>query len=267
MIGENHRIQNVVVVGAGNLATHLALAMHRKGVNVLQILNRSRLAGERLARKVGAGYKSDPMDVDFKADLYLLVVSDSAIREVAENLHLRDQLLVHTSGSVGLDAIAGASSNTGVFYPLQTFTKNNRINFTNIPVCVEANSKGNEELLMQLAKLISRHVQLLSSEKRKMLHMTAVFAGNFSNFMYTISEDLLKKHGIPFSLLRPLIVQTAATARHEDVFSRQTGPAIRGDSPVMLEHLEMLSNHGVYMEIYDLISKSIIKHKHRNDEL
>ena len=161
--------------------------------------------------------------------------------------------------------LSGASSYIGVFYPLQTFSKEKRINFSDIPICIEGNTVENEEKLLQLARLISRKVLPLDSAQRKVLHMTAVFACNFSSFMYTIAEDLLKKHNIPFSLLKPLIQQTASLARHEDVFSRQTGPAVRGDSKIMEEHLEMLAKHGVYMEIYDLISKSIIKHKHKND--
>jgi predicted short-subunit dehydrogenase-like oxidoreductase (DUF2520 family) len=262
---EHQKIKNVVMIGAGNLATHVALALHRKGVNVIQVLNRSREAGERLACRVRASYKTDFGEADFGADLYILAVSDSAIEDVARNLKLKDQLLVHTSGSVDVRVLSGCSSNYGVFYPLQTFSKDKRINFSNIPVCIEANSGENEEKLLQLARLISKKAQLINSEQRKILHMTAVFAGNFSSFMYTIAEDLLKKHGIPFGLLKPLIRQTAATAKHDDVFSFQTGPAVRGDTKIMNEHLEMLARHGVYMEIYDLISKSIIKHKSRND--
>ncbi|MCX6284771.1 MAG: DUF2520 domain-containing protein [Bacteroidetes bacterium] len=264
---ERRKIQNVVIIGAGNLATQLALALHRRGVNVIEVLNRSRQSGERLARRVKAGFNDDFRAADFRADLFILAVSDSAIEEVARNLHLKDQFLVHTSGSVDLAALSGASSNTGVLYPLQTFSKEKRINFSNIPVCIEANTKENEEKLMQFASLISKKTQVLSSAQRKILHMTAVFAGNFSSFMYTIAEDLLKKHDIPFSLLKPLIQQTAASARHEDVFSRQTGPAVRGDTRIMDEHLVMLAKHGAYMDIYNLISKSIIKHKTRNDEL
>jgi len=266
-VPEDQKIQNVVIIGAGNLATHLALALHHKGINVIQVLNRTRATGEKLARKVKAGYTADFRAADFKADLFILAVSDSAIFNVANSLCLKDKLLVHTSGSVEMEVLSEASSNIGVFYPLQTFSKNKRINFSNTPVCIEANTNNNEEKLLQLARLISKKVQLINSEQRKVLHMTAVFAGNFSCFMYTIAEDLLKKHDIPFSLLKPLIMQTAATAKHEDVFSRQTGPAVRGDTKIMDEHREMLAKHGVYMEIYDLISKSIIKHKTRNDEL
>jgi predicted short-subunit dehydrogenase-like oxidoreductase (DUF2520 family) len=264
---EHQKIQNVVIIGAGNLATHLALALHRKGVNVVQVINRSRTAGERLARKVHAKYQPVFSEADLNADLFILAVSDAAIGEVAMQLGLEEQLLVHTSGSVGMEALSGASVNIGVFYPLQTFSKNSRINFSNIPVCIEANNLENEENLVQLGRLVSKKVQLLSSTQREVLHMTAVFAGNFSSFMYTIAEDLLKKYNIPFGLLKPLIRQTAATANHEGVFSRQTGPAVREDTRIMDEHLGMLENHGIYKEIYDLISKSIIKHKNRNDEL
>ena len=262
---EHPKIQNVVIIGAGNLATHLALALHKKRVNVVQVLNRSRQAGERLARRVHAQYKAGFSGAGFKADLFILAVSDSAIKEVAGQLGLKDQFLVHTSGSVSMETLSRASSNTGVFYPLQTFSKNKPVNFSKIPVCIEANTPGNEEKLLQLGRLISSRVLPLSSEQRKVLHLTAVFAGNFPSFMYTIAEDLLKKHDIPFSLLKPLIRQTAEAAKHEDVFSRQTGPAIREDSKIMDEHIEMLAGYEVYMDIYDLISKSIIKHKSRND--
>ena len=266
-VAELRNIRNIVVIGAGNLATQLALAFHREGVNVVQVLNRTRLNGEKLARRVKADFSCDFREVDFRADLFILAISDSAIGEVASTLGLEDQLLVHTSGSVDLDVLSGASTNSGVFYPLSTFSKDRRINFSNIPICIEANTKENEEKLMQLARIVSNKAQVLNSRQRKVLHMTAVFAGNFSSFMYTIAEDLLKQHGISFSLLKSLIEQTAATAKHEDVFSRQTGPAVRGDSRIMEEHLEMLAKDGVYMEIYALISKSIIKHKTRNDKL
>lgn len=266
-LAEKRKIRNVVVIGAGNLATHLALALHRKEVNVVQVVNRSRQAGEKLAKKVRAGYQSDYKGLDNAADLYILAVSDDAIAEVAREFKTGNKLVVHTSGSVDMSVLQSCSANFGVFYPLQTFSKEKRINFANIPVCVEANSGRNEELLLDLARLLTHKALVLSSQQRKVLHMTAVFAGNFSSFMYTIAEDLLKKHGIPFSLLKPLIIQTASLAKHEDIFSRQTGPAVRGDRAIMDSHLEMLAKHGVYMEIYDLISKSIIKHRNRNGEL
>lgn len=257
----------MVIIGAGNLATHMALVLHRKGVHVVQVVNRSRAAGERLARKVAAPYHPQIPGLNLEADLFILAVSDDAIQEIAGTLRLGDRLLVHTSGSVDMSVLNGASSNVGVLYPLQTFSATRKISFSGVPICVEASNECSESRLLDLARLLSRKVQVLSSQQRKVLHMTAVFAGNFTNFMYTISEDLLRKHDIPFSLLKPLIVKTAMLAEHEDVFSRQTGPAMRGDTNIMNTHLEMLAKHGVYMEIYDLISKSIIKHKNRNGKL
>jgi predicted short-subunit dehydrogenase-like oxidoreductase (DUF2520 family) len=262
---EAKEIRNVVIVGAGNLATSLALAMHRQGINVLQVLNRTRCRGEKLAKRVSADFSGDFRKADFSADLYLIAVSDSAITEVAMNLGLTNQLLVHTSGSTDISCLKEASGNYGVFYPLQTFSGPKPSGLRGVPLCIEANTRMNEQTLLGLARRLSENVHVINSAQRKVLHMTAVFASNFSNFMYSIAEDILVKHDIPFGLLKPLILQTARNTGHEDIFKRQTGPAVREDIKVMDEHREMLAKYEEYMEIYDLISKSIIKHKKRND--
>jgi len=257
---ETREINNVVIVGAGNLATSLALAMHRKGIKVLQVLNRTQQKGERLAKRVVAEFSADFRKAELSADLYLLAVSDSAIPEVAGRLGLTDQLVVHTSGSTDISSLEGTSGNYGVFYPLQTFSGSKPSGLRGVPVCIESNTPANEQRLLSLGRRLGGNVHLINSSQRKVLHMTAVFASNFSNFMYVIAEDILLKHDIPFSLLKPLILQTAHT-RHEDIFRRQTGPAVREDRKVLDEHKKMLAGYEEYMDIYDLISESIIKHK------
>jgi len=258
---ETRDISNVVIVGAGNLATSLALAMYRKGIHVMQVMNRTKGRGEKLAKRVSANFTDDFRKADLSADLFILAVSDPAISGLAVRLGLTRQLLVHTSGSTGISCLEGRSENYGVFYPLQTFSLSGTSGFSGVPLCIESNSSEGEEKLLSLGRRIGGNVHLLTSAQRKVLHMTAVFASNFSNFMYAISEDILKEHDIPFSLLRPLILQTARNSGHEDIFKRQTGPAIREDSIVMDEHMEMLSKDEDYREIYELISKSIIKYK------
>lgn len=258
---ETKEINSVVVVGAGNLATSLALAMYHKGIKVLQVMNRTKGRGEKLAKRVSAKFTDDFRKADFSADLFILAVSDSAISGLAGCLGLTRQLLVHTSGSTGISCLEGRSENYGVLYPLQTFSVSRPSGFSGVPLCIESNSREGEEKLLSLGRRMGGNVHLITSAQRKVLHMTAVFASNFSNFMYAIAEDLLLKHDIPFSLLRPLILQTARNSRHEDIFKRQTGPAIREDGIVMDEQMEMLSKDEDYREIYELISKSIIKYK------
>ncbi|MFH1161552.1 MAG: Rossmann-like and DUF2520 domain-containing protein [bacterium] len=260
-------IKHIVLLGAGNLATHLTRAFTKKGYHILQVYNRTPGHGKKLARNAGAAYIGSLEQLDRNADLYILAVNDSAIREIAGRIRIDRGLVVHTSGSVRMDELATASPNYGVFYPLQTFRKDKRISFGKLPVCVEANSQEGEKALLHLAGQVSSNVHLINSEQRKVLHMTAVFAGNFSNFMYAIAEELLQKHGIPFDLLKPLIRQTASNVKHTGLFSLQTGPAIREDFHVLEEHRELLAEHAVYMEIYDLISKSIIKQKRKNGKL
>ena len=252
------------MIGAGNLATQLALAMKRNGIRVVQVYNRTPGNGKLLAKKLGAAFVPDPSEITGNADLYVLSVSDKAISQVAQMLSVNNHLVIHTSGSVNMDALLPASNRVGVWYPLQTFSKLRRISFRGIPVCVESNQLDDLQLLMELGKTLSGDVHVIDSKQRKIIHMTAVFANNFTNFMYTIAEDLLRRHNIPFDLLKPLILQTAENAECEALFSQQTGPAIREDQAVMNEHLGMLAQHAVYMEIYDLISKSIIKYKNAN---
>lgn len=260
-------INQIVILGAGNVATHLSLALHAKGFSILQIFNRTEEPGRRLARLTGAGYTGSLDKINPDADLYLLAVSDKAVPEMASKLKVNQGIVAHTSGSVGMDVLQTASVNTGVFYPLQTFREGKPVSFEGIPLCIEGNKPLVEKRLVKLAEQLSRNVRVINSEQRKMLHLTAVFAGNFTNYLYSIAEDLLLQYNIPFDLLKPLIEQTAENIRHSDLFSLQTGPAVREDSDIIEKHLELLKEQEAYREIYDLISKQIIQHKKRHGKL
>jgi predicted short-subunit dehydrogenase-like oxidoreductase (DUF2520 family) len=258
------KISNVVLVGAGNLAFHLAFALARGGIRILQIVNRTPQKGIKLAEKHGAAYTSDLKEIDRSADLYIIAVSDRAIPLIAENLRLDGKLVVHTSGSMEMDVLRAISQETGVLYPLQTFNEGRRITFRKIPLCIEAGNQANLRLLSDLADKLSLKVYQMDSSQRKVLHMAAVFACNFANFMYAISQDILAQNHLPFDIVRPLIEQTAKNAMHDNPFLLQTGPAIREDENVMREHLRLLAGNPDYGEIYNLISNNIIKHKKHN---
>jgi predicted short-subunit dehydrogenase-like oxidoreductase (DUF2520 family) len=191
-------------------------------------------------------------------------VSDWAIPLIAENLRLDGKLVVHTSGSVEMGVLRSVSQETGVLYPLQTFTTKRSLSFRKIPLCIEASNQANLQLLSDLAGRLSLKVYPMDSSERKVLHVAAVFASNFTNFMYAISRDFLTQNHLPFDLIRPLIEQTAKNARHDNPFLLQTGPAVREDENVMREHLRLLEGNPDYSEIYNLISKNIIKHKKSN---
>ena len=260
-------IRNIIVLGAGNVATHLTEALIRKGFFITQLYSRSEKSGKDLALKVEADFIGSPDELDSSADLYILAVNDETISAIAPLLHVDSGIVVHTSGSIGMDILRPFFPRRGVFYPLQTFRKERNISFTSIPICIEASDHADEAILLELARELSSCVHLINSYQRRMLHMTAVFAGNFTNFMYSIAEDLLRDHDIPFDLLKPLIKQTAENIEYSDLFSLQTGPAVREDSGIMEAHQALLQDHELYKEIYDLISKSIIQQKREHDKL
>ena len=155
--------------------------------------------------------------------------------------------------------------NYGVFYPLQTFSKFRDIDFSTVPICIEANNKKLEKILVNLAKYISNSVHLVDSEKRKMLHLSAVFACNFVNHMYSVATEILNQSDIPFDLLKPLIVETMQKAIDFDPQNAQTGPAVRNDQNIMLKHIELLKDNPEFEKIYRFVSESIYKLNQKTD--
>jgi len=250
-------IQNIVLIGAGNVATHLALAFYKSGLNIFQIYSKSLDSAQELAKKVKATYTTDLQKIKLDADLYIISIADNAIEEVTAQFNLNDKLVVHTSGSVPMEILNTVSTNYGVLYPLQTFSKMKELDFNNIPLCLEANNSENFEKLNSFAKLISENIQVINSEQRKKLHLAAVFACNFPNFMYSVAAEITKQSEIDFDILRPLIKETADKIIGISPWEAQTGPAKRGDEKIMNEHLEMLSEFPEFKEIYKLISSEI----------
>ncbi|MEI7982038.1 MAG: Rossmann-like and DUF2520 domain-containing protein [Bacteroidota bacterium] len=261
------KIRNVTFFGAGKLASHLALALVRLDIPILQVYNRTAEKGRRLAAQTGADYISEIANITSGADLYIFALTDSVLPEFASRLRLEGKLVVHTSGSLDMNILAPVSSHFGVFYPLQSFSHGKKTSFRDIPVCIEANDSRDELCLVRFAHLLTNEVHLVNSEKRKWLHMAAVFAGNFSNFMYTIAEELVREREIPFELLMPLIRKTVLNTRRKNLFILQTGPAVREDTNILNHHRALLHDHPAYLEIYNLISDSIIRYKKQNGKL
>lgn len=253
---------NIVIVGAGNVAWHLAKELQNQEQNIVQVYNRSESELRTLARRLKCDYTTEIKDINPDADLYILTVKDSVIEEVSASLNLNDKLVVHTSGAIDQDVIK--HSRRGVFYPLQTFSKKKKLNFKEIPFCIEASKSEDYNTLMRLATLMSPIVYNINSHQRKVLHVAAVFACNFSNYMYMISDEILNKESIPLDILHPLIKETASKVSSYKPKDVQTGPAVRKDKEVIETHLEYLKE-GKNYDIYKLLSETII-HKN-NDEL
>jgi len=252
-------IENIVLIGAGNVAFHLGKVLLANGKDVLQVYSQSEKSASSLAKILDTDYAIAIEDLNSSADLYIIAVSDDAILSIAEKFKLKDKFIVHTSGSVEMDVLASATSNYGVFYPLQTFSKLREINFKEVPICLEANSLQNLELLSNLGNKLSENISKIDSAQRKILHLAAVFACNFPNLMYSSAEILLKEKNLSFDLLKPLITETAEKVQHIFPAEAQTGPAYRNDMKIMAKHIEMLKDHKHLEEIYLMLSRVIIK--------
>jgi predicted short-subunit dehydrogenase-like oxidoreductase (DUF2520 family) len=252
-------IQKIVIIGAGSVATNLAIALYYKGFTIVQVLNRSLGNAQLLADRVNASYTDNFEDISSDADLYIIAVKDSKISVIAEKIKLAQKLIVHTSGSIPMDELKCISDNYGVFYPLQTFSKTEIIEFTGIPICIEANTADNESVLLQLAFNLSGNVQKITSTQRKILHISAVFVSNFSSYLYLSAFKILEENQLSFDLLKPLILRTAEKVQHQLPLETITGPARRNDVAVMEEHKKQLTDKPDLQEIYQLISENIVK--------
>ena len=252
-------VTSIVLIGAGNVATQLGKVFHQKGLNILQVYSRTKNSAEQLASKVDAQAISDLSQLNQHADLYLISVSDDAIGEISAQLKSLSGILAHTSGSVGMEILKSSATKTGVFYPLQTFSKIKAVDFTEIPICIEASDDETEILLFGLAGKISGDVRQINSLQRANIHLAAVFVNNFTNYMYYLGEDFLKEKGISFDILLPLIHETAEKMKHQKPLEAQTGPAIRNDARIILKHLNILKDDPEKQEIYRLISQKISK--------
>lgn len=252
---------NIVFIGAGNVATHLAFALEQAGKQIVQVYSRTEQSARQLADDLYTEFTTDLNEISKSSDLYIISLTDDATQEISEKLKLADKPVVHTSGSLPMDLLRGISDNYGVLYPLQTFSKNRKVNFREIPVCVEASSPLMFQNLHLLASEISDHVTEVDSERRKILHLAAVFACNFPNYMYCIAGKMVEEGGFDFNILRPLIEETANKVLKETPADAQTGPAIRGDQAVMDMHIDGLKDKPALQEIYRLISREIGKMK------
>ena len=243
----------VVIIGTGNVARQLFRALQKTGkTKVVQVVGRNPIALNYFSKHTPTG---NLKGISTEADIYIIAVSDDAISSVSELITFKEKLVVHTSGSVGLKALSGPYRK-GVCYPLQTFSRERDVDFREIPVLIETDTTKDLVLLRELAMGLSDNVLEVSSEKRRFLHLAAVFANNFTNHLCHISSELLREKALPFSLLLPLIRESAEKLSQMEPYDAQTGPARRGDQATMEEHMKLLGNKS-HWEIYTLLSNSI----------
>ena len=250
-------MKEIVIIGSGNLAESLAVAVAAAPeLRLVQLFARNEARGREVAALAGTAWCGDAAQLA-RAELYLIAVSDRAVAEVAAQLPIpAGAAVAHTAGCVPLGVLP--YERRAVFYPVQTFTRGRRVDFAEIPIFVEASTPALCDELEACARCLSRRVVRSDSARRARIHLAAVFACNFANHMYALGERSVRDAGLDFGVLKPLIMETARKAcdapSPADV---QTGPAVRGDLATQQRHLDLLGGDENLQEIYKLISKEI----------
>ena len=247
----------IVLIGSGNVAFHLAKAFSEAQIPISQIFGRNTTELQKISEQFSIPFSTETLA---DADLYIISVSDSSIAEVSSLIKNKNALVAHTSGSVSREALSG-NYRKSVFYPLQTFSKSKNLDYSKIPFFIDAENENDEEILKNLASKISKNVMLANDEKRKYIHLTAVFACNFVNHLYARAKEISDSQGIPFDYFLPLIDETTQKIHELEPKLAQTGPAIRNDEKVLKLHESLLTDEEK-LKIYKTLNESIKKMYH-----
>lgn len=252
----------ICILGSGNVAHHISKALYQAGHNILQVYGRNLKTSTSVAKRCKAEAIQDITKLSNKATLYLICVSDNAIEKVSKSIPFQlseKQIIAHTAGSISINVLQKAAKNYGSFYPLQTFSKNRRLSFSKIPMCIYGSEDNTIKKLTKLAKTISLDVRQINDSTRKSIHLSAVFTCNFVTHLIAESESILKENHVDKSIIAPLIKETIAKTIAMGAANAQTGPAKRGDTKVINSHLEMLAQKPATQKLYKQISKAIKK--------
>jgi len=251
----------VSFAGSGNLAWHLAPALDNAGYSVREVYSRNPAHAASLVERLYEAEVKATLDFSTSTSrIFIIAVSDDAIEEVAREIILPDDaILVHTSGSQPLSKLGyAATPDIGVFYPLQTFSKTRKIDFKDVPVFIESESEAVEKILMKMGHAITRNVLSIDSDRRKALHVAAVFASNFTNHMLRVSKQVADQNDLDFDWLKPLIAEALNKSLAMGPENAQTGPAKRGDLETLDRHMAFLQQDEKLAELYRVISQHIV---------
>ena len=244
----------IVIIGSGNVAYHLAKAFTQNNIEVSQIFGRNEVELNKISEELNIPYSTKELA---DADLYLISVSDSAVEQVSDLIKTEKALVAHTSGSLPLEILKG-NYRKASFYPLQTFSKTKNLDYSKIPFFIETENQIDEKSLFELASIISENVETSDYEKRKYIHLTAVFACNFVNHLFARAKEIADSQDLDFNYFIPLIDETVEKIHHLEPKSAQTGPAVRGDERVLKLH-EVLIKDEEHRKIYNTMNESIQK--------
>ena len=250
-------MKTITIIGSGNVATHLAKALHAAGHQIVQIWSREYDHAEALANQVFA----EPIDrlnlLYPTADVYILAVTDDALFDLALDLRLRDALVLHTAGSVSLRVLQPISRKNGVIWSPQTFIRDIPMDYSQLPFCIEGSSPEVEEAIRDLLQPVSQHIFRVDTDQRQWLHLAAVMTNNFGNAINALAQDILQQHNIPFEILHPLITMTAEKIKQGGLWQQQTGPARRRDQKTIDNQRRLIADDEQLLKIYDLLTETI----------
>ena len=256
-------IKTISFIGSGNVATHLAVALNAKGFTIDTILSQTLQNATELASKVNAKGIDQLNQLDQTSDLYIISLKDDVIDTYLEGLNLTNQLVAHTSGSYETTKLAKFSSKTGSFYPLQTFNKDISVDFSTIPIIIEAENAETIESLLAIAKRLTDNTHILTASQKKALHISAIGINNFTHFILSKNKEYCSVNNLDFSLLTPLLKQTIESFSNEEKpLQKQTGPARRGDLTIIENHIEALSGDKEFQALYKDLSQYILSEFH-----
>ena len=250
-------INSISIIGSGNVATHLALALHNTGLVVRQVLSREFDHAAALASRIEAQPIDNPALLDSHSDVYLLAVNDDALYDLALDLQLPDALVLHTSGSTPATVLKSISRRYGVVWSPQTFMRDIAMDYSCLPLCIEGSTPKVEEEIEELFSRLTSHVSRLDYEQRRWAHLAAVMVNNFGNAINALAQETLEQHGIDFSILRPLAEGTVRKMDYGPLWPQQTGPARRHDQKTLDAQRRLLADEPKLLQLYDLLTEII----------
>ena len=250
-------IMKIVIIGAGNVANVLGRKIKAAGHTILQVISRNIDHAYTLADLLGAGSNNYFSTVRQDADIYIMAISDDAMPEIAAHLLIDEGIVVHTAGAVSKNVLQKSARNFGVLYPLQSLSAQ-KAEIPEIPFLIDGNTEETILRIKKFALTLSDRVQYADDEIRQKIHVGAVIANNFTNYLYTLANEFCKKENIDFTLLLPLLTETVQGLQYSNPSSLQTGPAKRGDTTTIQKHLSILENYPILHQLYRQFSDLII---------
>lgn len=244
----------ISIIGSGNVATHLALALYGRGHKIDQIWSRNLDHATTLAQRVEANPIDDISQLIPNANVYILAVADDAIRFLAKDIRVGNALVLHTSGATPKEVLEDCSFRFGVLWSPQTFIRDVALEYNELPFCIEGSDPKTEDDIEEFIGMISQHIYHTNLQQRQYLHLSAVFVNNFTNGLYGIAQKICREHDVPFEILHPLVLNTARKVQWGDVRYQLTGPAVRNDTKTLAVHRKLLADDKATLQLYNRLT-------------